>query len=222
MLARKLASLDHISRGRAAWNLVTTESADAAANFGYATQPTHEARYHRAEEFYDVVTGLWDTWDDDALVCDRKEGVFFHPGRVHPLDHSGEHFKVRGPLNIPRPPQGHPVIVQAGSSEAGKELAARTTEVIFTAQASLADAQAFYRDAQSRLAKYGRGRDTLKIMSRSNIRVEEHQGKARITIREAALVAGRGPDGNDLPDTFKAGELILGALGTCLIGTVRG
>jgi len=164
LLARKFASLDHLSKGRAAWNLVTTESAEAALNFSLDQQPSHEERYRRAEEFHDVVTGLWDTWDDDALVRDRDSGVFFDGDRVRALDHKGPLFQVRGPLNIPRPPQGHPVVVQAGSSEAGRELAARTADVIFTAQQELAEAQAFYRDVKARLAKYGRSPEDLKIM----------------------------------------------------------
>lgn len=164
LLARKFASLDHLSDGRAAWNLVTTEGADAAANFGLDSHPPHPERYERAEEFFDVVAGLWDTWDDDAVVRDRSTGYFVDPEKVRNLDHQGRFYKVRGPLNIPRPVQGHPVVVQAGSSEAGKELAARTAEVIFTAQQTLEGAQAFHRDVKGRLAKYGRTPDQLKIM----------------------------------------------------------
>lgn len=164
LLARKFASLDHLSNGRAAWNLVTTEGADAAGNFGLDAHPPHAERYERAEEFHDVVAGLWDTWDDDAVARDRQSGYFIDPDKVRTLDHQGRFYKVRGPLNIPRPVQGYPVIVQAGSSEAGKELAARTAEVIFTAQQTLEDAQAFYRDVKERLAKYGRSPDSLKIM----------------------------------------------------------
>jgi len=164
LLARKFASLDHLSDGRAAWNLVTTEGADAAQNFGLESHPPHAERYQRAEEFHEVVTGLWDTWEDDAVVRDRSTGYFIDPDKVRDLDHRGRFYKVKGPLNIPRPVQGHPVIVQAGSSEAGKELAARTAEVIFTAQQTLEEAQAFYRDVKGRLAKYGRAGDQLKIM----------------------------------------------------------
>ncbi|RYZ10083.1 MAG: LLM class flavin-dependent oxidoreductase [Myxococcales bacterium] len=164
LLARKFASLDHISGGRAAWNIVTTGSPHAAGNFGYEAHPDHALRYERANEFYDVVTGLWDSWEDDAFQRDKASGFFYDPAKSHRLDFNGKHLKVRGPLNVPRPPQGYPVIVQAGSSEAGKEFAGRTAEVIFTAQQTLADAQAFYRDVKGRLAKYGRRPEQLKIM----------------------------------------------------------
>ncbi|MET0413368.1 MAG: LLM class flavin-dependent oxidoreductase [Polyangiaceae bacterium] len=164
LLARKFASLDHISKGRAAWNIVTTGSPHAAGNFGLEAHPEHAQRYERANEFYDVVTALWDSWDDDAFSRDKASGVFYDPAKSHRLDHVGKFLKVRGPLNVPRPPQGYPVIVQAGSSEAGKEFAGRTAEVIFTAQQTLADAQAFYRDVKGRLAKYGRRSEQLKIM----------------------------------------------------------
>jgi len=164
LLARKFASLDHISKGRAAWNIVTTGSPHAAGNFGLESHPEHALRYERANEFYDVVTALWDSWDDDAFSRDKASGVFYDPTKSHRLDHTGKFLKVRGPLNVPRPPQGYPVIVQAGSSEDGKEFAGRTAEVIFTAQQTLAQAQAFYRDVKGRLAKYGRRSEQLKIM----------------------------------------------------------
>ncbi|KAF0815158.1 Nitrilotriacetate monooxygenase component A [Andreprevotia sp. IGB-42] len=164
ILARKFASLDHISAGRAGWNVVTTGSPAAAANFGLDKHPEHANRYQRAHEFVDVVKGLWDSWDDDAFVRNKESGQFYEPARRHELNHEGEFFSVRGPLNVPRPPQGYPVIVQAGSSEAGKELAAETAEVIFTAQQTLEEAQAFYADVKGRLGKYGRTADQLKIM----------------------------------------------------------
>ncbi|GGP22709.1 LLM class flavin-dependent oxidoreductase [Silvimonas iriomotensis] len=163
-LARKFASLDHLSGGRAGWNLVTSANAAEAFNFSREAHLAHADRYNRAEEFIDVVIGLWDSWDDDAFVRDKQSGRFFKPDAVHRLDHQGKHFSVRGPLNVARPVQGYPVIVQAGSSEPGKELAARTAEVIFTAQQTLADAQAFYRDVKGRLARYGRTPDQLKIL----------------------------------------------------------
>jgi FMN-dependent oxidoreductase (nitrilotriacetate monooxygenase family) len=163
-LARQFASLDHLSRGRAGWNLVTTGDTGSARNFGYDEPITHADRYDRAEEFADVVTGLWDTVDDDAFTRDRASGEYFDPAKIHSLDHRGKHFKVRGPLNIARSPQGHPVVVQAGSSEPGKELAARTAEAIFTAQQTLEDAVGFYADVKGRMAKYGRSPDDLKIM----------------------------------------------------------
>jgi N-acetyl-S-(2-succino)cysteine monooxygenase len=164
LLARKFASLDHISKGRAGWNVVTTGNESAAGNFGKSEHLAHPLRYRRATEFLEVVKGLWDSFDDDAFVRDRETGVYFDPDKLHTLDHVGEHFSVRGPLNISRPPQGHPVVVQAGSSEDGRELAARTAEVIFTAWQTLDEAQSFYRDVKGRLGKYGRRPDELKIM----------------------------------------------------------
>lgn len=163
-LARQFASLDHLSDGRAGWNLVTSADPSAAYNFSRDAIIAHADRYKRAEEFIDVVTGLWDTSDDDAFLRDREAGTYFHADKIRPLDHRGAFFQVRGPLNIPRPPQGHPVVVQAGSSEPGKELAARTAEAIFTAQQTLESSVAFYSDLKGRLAKYGRTADDVKIL----------------------------------------------------------
>ena len=163
-LARKFASLDHISKGRAAWNVVTTGSEQVFGNFGLDKHPDPEVRYERAHEFLEVVKGLWDSFEDDAFIRDRDSGVYLDPAKLHTLNHVGKHFKVKGPLNLGRPPQGHPVIVQAGSSEPGRELAAATAEAIFTAWTSLAEAQAFYRDVKGRLAKYGRAPDELLIL----------------------------------------------------------
>ncbi|MBA9939219.1 LLM class flavin-dependent oxidoreductase [Ralstonia insidiosa] len=163
-VARKFASLDHISGGRAGWNLVTSSSEYEALNFNRDHHFAHAERYQRAEEFADVVTGLWDSWDDDAFLYDKAGGQFYDPSRRHVLGHKGTHFSVRGPLNVAPTPQGHPVVVQAGSSEPGKELAARSGEVVFTAQQTLADAVAFYADLKGRLARYGRAPDDLKIM----------------------------------------------------------
>ena len=151
LIARRFASLDHISGGRAGWNLVTTSNPDAALNFGMTEHMDHAARYRRAREFVDVVTGLWDSWADDAFVRDTGSGLFFDPARLHVLDHKGEHFSVRGPLNIARPVQGWPVIVQAGSSEDGKQIAAETAEVVFGAQNRLEDGQRFYADVKGRM-----------------------------------------------------------------------
>ena len=165
LLARRFASLDHISGGRVGWNLVTSATDQEAQNFGRERIDDHADRYARAEEFIDIATGLWDSFDDDAFVRDKASGRFFDPAKVHVLDHRGAHYPlVRGPLNLPRGPQGHPVLVQAGSSEPGKELAARTAEVVFTAQQTLAGAQAFYADLKGRLGRYGRTADELKIM----------------------------------------------------------
>ncbi|HMN78440.1 MAG TPA: LLM class flavin-dependent oxidoreductase [Burkholderiaceae bacterium] len=163
-LARKFASLDHLSKGRAAWNVVTTSADNVHGNFGLDAHPDPAVRYERAHEFVDVVKGLWDSFDDDAFVRDRESGIYFDPGKLHTLNHVGKHFRVKGPLNVERPPQGHPVIVQAGSSEAGKELAAATAEAIFTAWTSLAEARAFYRDVKGRLPRYGRRPDQLLVL----------------------------------------------------------
>jgi len=163
-LARKFASLDHLSGGRSGWNLVTSSTESEALNFSFDRHPEHGERYERAKEFHDVVAGLWDSWEDDAFVRDKASGVYFDPDKLHVLDHRGKHFKVRGPLNVARSPQGAPVVVQAGASEAGKELAAQTAEVVFVAHQTLDEAQAFYRDLKGRLARYGRQPDHLKIM----------------------------------------------------------
>ncbi len=164
LLARKFASLDHISKGRAAWNVVTTSADHVHGNFGMDAHPDPATRYQRAHEFVDVVKGLWDSFDDDAFVRDPDSGLYFDPDKLHALNHAGRFFKVKGPLNIERPPQGHPVIVQAGSSEDGKELAAATAEAIFTAWTSLAEAQAFYRDVKGRMARYGRRPEQLLVL----------------------------------------------------------
>jgi FMN-dependent oxidoreductase (nitrilotriacetate monooxygenase family) len=164
LIARRFASLDHLSGGRAGWNLVTTSNPDAALNFGLTEHMEHGERYRRARELFDVVTGLWDSWADDAFTRDVENGVFFDPERLHVLDHEGEFFSVRGPLNIARPIQGWPVIVQAGASEAGRQIASETAEVIFASGGSLTDARAFYADVKGRMAKLGRDRGHLKIL----------------------------------------------------------
>src|SRR6195256_3463844 len=163
-IARRFASLDHISGGRAAWNLVTTSNPDAALNFGMTEHMDHDQRYRRAREFFDVVTGLWDSWADDAFIRDVENGIYFDPDKLHVLNHAGEHLKVRGPLNIARPIQGWPVIVQAGASEAGRQIAAETAEAVFTAQSDLATGQRFYADVKGRMEKLGRNRDHMKIL----------------------------------------------------------
>jgi FMN-dependent oxidoreductase (nitrilotriacetate monooxygenase family) len=163
-VARRFSTIDHISGGRAGWNLVTSQVEDESWNFGFEKHLEHAVRYERASEFYDVVTGLWDTWDDDAIVRDKKAGVYFDVDKVHFLNHKGRFFNVRGPLNSPRSPQGHPVIAQAGSSDAGRELAARTAEIIFTAQSNMNEAKAFLSDVKGRADKYGRTPDDIKIL----------------------------------------------------------
>ena len=150
--------------GRAGWNIVTTSNPDAALNFGLDEHMEHGERYRRAREFYDVVTGLWDSWADDAFVRDVEDGIFFDPAKMHVLDHKGKYFSVRGPLNIARPIQGWPVIVQAGASESGRQLAAETAEAVFTAQSDLAVGRKFYADVKGRMEKLGRSREHMKIL----------------------------------------------------------
>ncbi|MFF9869481.1 NtaA/DmoA family FMN-dependent monooxygenase [Streptomyces sp. NPDC013953] len=162
--ARAFASLDHLSGGRAGWNIVTSGTVDEARNFGRDEHLEHGLRYDRAREFVDVAVALWDSWDDDAIVLDRARGIYADTDKVRPIDHRGTYFGVRGPLNVPRSPQGHPLLVQAGSSEDGKEFAARYAEAVFTAQQTLADAQTFYKDLKSRLARYGRAADEVRIL----------------------------------------------------------
>ena len=163
-VARRFSSLDHISGGRAGWNVVTTSNPHAAMNFGMEEHLEHAERYRRAREFYDVVTGLWDSWADDAFLRDVESGVFFEPEKLHVLDHKGKYLSVRGPLNIARPVQGWPVIVQAGSSDAGRQLAAETAEVVFGSTNNLKDGQRFYADVKGRMERIGRDPEHLKIL----------------------------------------------------------
>ncbi|WP_433303160.1 LLM class flavin-dependent oxidoreductase [Actinoplanes sp. CA-030573] len=163
-LARRFASLDHLSGGRAGWNIVTTAGADAARNFGLDDQPLHRTRYERADEFLEVATKLWDSWADDAVVADKESGIHARGDRVRTIDHRGAFFRVDGPLNLPRSPQAHPLLVQAGSSEDGKEFAAKWAEAVFTAQPTLAESQAFYADLKRRAAAAGRDPDHVVIL----------------------------------------------------------
>ncbi|MDX3754390.1 MULTISPECIES: LLM class flavin-dependent oxidoreductase [Streptomyces] len=163
-LARKFASLDIISGGRAGWNIVTTAGAEAARNFGLDAEPAHAERYARAAEFLDVSLKLWDSWEDDAIVADKAAGVWGDDAKIHPPRHQGTYFRVEGALNVPRSPQGYPLLVQAGSSEDGKTFAARYAEAVFTAQQTLADAQAFYADLKSRTAAAGRDPEHIKVL----------------------------------------------------------
>ena len=163
-IARKFASLDLISGGRAGWNVVTSSNLSEAYNFGREAHYEHGERYDRANEFVEVVKGLWDSWDEDAFLRDRISGRYFDPAKLHLLNHQGKHFSVRGPLNVARPPQGHPVLFQAGSSEPGRDSAARFAEGVFTPQHTLESAQDFYRDLKGRMAQYGRPPEALKIM----------------------------------------------------------
>jgi FMN-dependent oxidoreductase (nitrilotriacetate monooxygenase family) len=162
-VARQFGTLDHISEGRVAWNVVTT-GYDSAENFTRATHPDHAQRYAVAEEFVDVVRGLWDSFEDDAYVRDAQAGVYLDPQKMHRLDHQGEYFNIAGPLNLTRSPQGHPVLIQAGSSGPGMGLAARVADVVFTAQQDLADAQQFYTDLKRQVVAHGRDPQHCLVM----------------------------------------------------------
>ena len=162
--ARKFASLDLISDGRAGWNVVTTFGDAAAKNFGKETQPSHSERYQRAGEFVEVVKKLWDSFEDDAFIRDRESGNFYDPEKLHVADHAGEFFKVRGPLNVPRSPQGHPVIVQAGQSAEGLDFAASVAEVVFTSHHDLQSAQDVYRDIKARAAAKNRDPNHVLVL----------------------------------------------------------
>jgi FMN-dependent oxidoreductase (nitrilotriacetate monooxygenase family) len=163
-IARRFASLDHLSNGRAAWNIVTTGNPESAKNFGLDEHVEHGSRYKRAREFYDVVTGLWDSFADDAFIRDQESGIYLDPEKMHVLNHKGDELKVRGPLNIARPVQGWPVIVQAGQSEPGRQLAAETAEVVFCSPRDIEAAKALYADIKGRVVAAGRKRDNLKIL----------------------------------------------------------
>lgn len=178
-VARLFASLDHISHGRAAWNVVTSANDFAARNFGLDRLPPHDRRYARAREFLDVVRGLWDTWEDDAFIYDKANARMFEPSKFHVLDHQGEFFKVHGALNMARPPQGSPVIFQAGASDTGKAFAAETAEVVFGTGATMEEALAFYRDLKGRMPAYNRHPDALKILSGVSIVVGDSEAHAR-------------------------------------------
>lgn len=178
-IARRFASLDHISAGRAGWNIVTTSNPDAARNFGMTEHMDHAERYARAREFHDVVTGLWDSFAEDAFIRDKESGIFWDPSRMHKLDHEGKYLSIAGPLNIARPVQGWPVIVQAGASDSGRQLAAEVAEVIFAAGGPVADARAYYADIKSRAAKAGRDPALIKILPGALVTVAETDEGAR-------------------------------------------
>src|SRR3954462_9274650 len=163
-LARRFASLDHISGGRAGWNIVTTAGLAGPRNFNLDSLPPHRERYERAAEFLDVSLRLWDSWDDDAALGDKVAGVWGDNAKVYPAAHSGRYYQVAGALNVPRPPQGHPLLVQAGSSEDGRDFAARYAEAVFTAHQTLGDARAFYDDLKRRALEYGRDPAHVKIL----------------------------------------------------------
>ncbi|WP_336046334.1 LLM class flavin-dependent oxidoreductase [Solibacillus ferritrahens] len=178
-IARKFSSLDHLSRGRAAWNIVTSYYEAEASNFNQDKHLDHSLRYERADEFVEVVKGLWDSYEDDALARNKETGEYIKKGKLHTLNYKGEYYSVRGPLNSSRPPQGRPVLVQAGSSEAGTTLAAKQADVIFTAQQTLADAQSFYKKLKDKAVAAGRDRDDIKIMPGVSVYVAETEEKAR-------------------------------------------
>ncbi len=178
-VARKFASLDFISKGRAGWNCVTSNQPAEALNFGRAGVDPHAVRYGRAQEFVDVVKGLWDSWDDDAFTRDTQSGLYFEAAKMHYLNHKGSVYSVRGPLNVPRPPQGYPVIVQAGASEEGKELAARHAEAIFSPHLTIEAAKSYYDDVKGRMARYGRDPDHLKILPGLSVVVGETDAQAQ-------------------------------------------
>ena len=178
-VARRFSSLDHISNGRAGWNVVTTSNPNASMNFGREDHMEHDERYKRAREFYDVVTGLWDSWADDAFVRDVEHGIYSDPAKMHVLDHKGKYINVRGPLNIGRPVQGYPVIVQAGASDAGRQLAAETAEAVFTSQADIKTGQDFYADVKGRMKKIGRDPEHMKILPACLVVVGDSVEEAR-------------------------------------------
>jgi FMN-dependent oxidoreductase (nitrilotriacetate monooxygenase family) len=177
-VARRFASLDHMSNGRSGWNVVTSSNASEAFNFGRDAHFGHTERYERADEFVRVVKGLWDSWDDDAFLRDRASARYFDAERVHFLHHKGKHFSVRGPLNVARPPQGYPVIFQASASDTGKELAAQIAEVVFTPLHELEQAKAFYRQLKDDAAHYGRSDDDIVVMPGLNVVVADSEKAA--------------------------------------------
>jgi alkanesulfonate monooxygenase len=220
-VARRFASLDHISGGRAGWNIVTTSNPDAALNFGLDDHMEHGERYKRAREFYDVVTGLWDSFADDAFVRDVERGLYFDPAKMRVLDHNGKYLKVRGPLNIARPVQGWPVIVQAGASDDGKQLAAETAEAVFTGGGPLPGAQQFYADVKGRAEKAGRNPEHIKILPGAFVVVGDSVDEAKekralldskvhydsaiasLSVQLGTDASGFDPDGQlpDIPET---------------------
>jgi FMN-dependent oxidoreductase (nitrilotriacetate monooxygenase family) len=183
-LARRFATIDHLSGGRAGWNIVTSASEAEARNFSLDHRADHADRYRRAAEFVEVATALWDAWEDGALVGDKESGLFVDPERLHAIDHDGDFFRVAGPLGLPRSPQGRPVLVQAGSSAAGKDLAAGVAEAVFTAQRTLADGQAFYDDIKARAARAGRDPGSVKILPGISPFIGSTEEEARRVERE--------------------------------------
>ena len=188
-VARAFASIDHLSGGRAAWNVVTGSSPDAAANFSREQHPPHAERYAMAAEYLEIVKGLWDSWEDGAIVGNKASGVFADPAKLHTLDHTGRFFQVKGPLNITRPPQGYPVIMQAGASDTGRDFAAATAEVVFTAQPDMDAALAFAADLRARCVAAGRPADAIRILPGVNPVIGRTEQEARDRIAELARLA---------------------------------
>jgi FMN-dependent oxidoreductase (nitrilotriacetate monooxygenase family) len=183
-LARQFASIDHMSNGRAGWNIVTSWLAAAARNYGGDSQVTHADRYARGEEFVAVVKALWDSWADDAVIDDRDGGQYARPDRIRPINHEGEHYKVAGPLNLPRSPQGRPVFVQAGSSDTGRRFAARHAEAVFTAQMEKATARDFYADIKALAVAEGRAVDQVLILPGLSPLIADTEAEAQRQARE--------------------------------------
>ena len=206
-IARRFATIDQISGGRAGWNLVTSQTESEAQNFGFDSHMEHDQRYERANEFYDVVAGLWDSWESDAMIEDKAAARYFDINKAHLLNHSGKYFKVRGPLNVLRSPQGRPVVAQAGASGPGKALAARIADCVFSAQSDLSAAKAFYDEVKGLAAGYGRRPEEVKIMpglapiiGRTQSEAEELQAqfKSLITDEQALRTLHRISGGLDL------------------------
>jgi FMN-dependent oxidoreductase (nitrilotriacetate monooxygenase family) len=204
-IARKFATLDHLSQGRAGWNAVTSTTDEEARNFNLGELPGHDERYARAGECVDVVKALWDSWEDDAFVRDKAAGVYSRPEKLHALGHRGEFFRTEGPLNVGRPPQGHPVVVQAGGSEPGRALGARTADAIFVGYPPLAAAQAYYADMKRRVVEGGREPDALKIMVSLQVLVAPTEAEARA---QKAMLDALTP----LPVALAWMELMLGGV----------
>jgi FMN-dependent oxidoreductase (nitrilotriacetate monooxygenase family) len=179
LTARRFASLDHLSKGRAGWNIVTTVNPEAALNFGFDNALRHAERYERAQEFFDVVTGLWDGWDHDALLMDKTSGVFFDPEKVRALNHKGKFFSVKGPLNIARPVQGWPVIALAGASDSARQMAAESADLVFGNARSLETGRTFYKDVKDRAATVGRNPDHVKVLPANQVYVAQTREQAR-------------------------------------------
>lgn len=185
-VARQFGSLDHISGGRAGWNVVTSPLEGSARNYGKKEHPTHDERYRIAEEHLQVTRGLWDSWEDDAFIRDKESGVFFDPAKMHRLNHKGKYFSVEGPLNIARSKQGHPVIFQAGSSESGKNLAAKSADAVFTGHETIDEAKAFYKDVKDRASAFGRSPDEIAILPGINPIIGRTEEEAERKYREIA------------------------------------